>query len=459
MQQAHTFNRTLGVFTVTLFGLAYMSPMAVFTTYGVATDASKGMLPAAYVLALAAMLFTAFSYGRMVKAYPISGSAYTYTQKTISPHAGLLVGWAILMDYLFLPLLCNLIFVIYISAIIPSVPKWVWIVGFVAVMTLINYLGIKVAARINTLMIAFQVLAIVLFFIFAVKGVISGMGEGTLFSTLPFNSPGGSIDTAIAGAAILALSFLGFDAVTTFTEEAVNPTKTIPKAILLVAFIGGGTFIIISYVGHLVFPDYTKFTDLDSAALDIAKFIGGTFLSSMIAAGMIVTGIAAGIASHASVARLLYAMGRDSVLPKKVFGYIHPKYNTPSNNVIIVGFLSLASLFVGLTLIASFINFGALIAFTFVNISVITHYYVKNKHRSFKDTIVYLIMPLIGAGFTVWLWINLDRHSMMLGGIWMAAGFIYLVYVTKMFTKRPPEMRVGDFEKINEEPEETKMSS
>ena len=125
MKKDVAFNRSLTLAPVVFFGLAYMAPMAVFTTYGVATSASHGMLPSAYTLALVAMLFTAFSYGRMVKAYPTAGSAYTYTQKTISPHAGFMVGWSVLMDYLFLPMLCNLIVAIYLTAAFPSVPRWI----------------------------------------------------------------------------------------------------------------------------------------------------------------------------------------------------------------------------------------------------------------------------------------------------------------------------------------------
>ena len=446
MKKDVAFNRSLTLAPVVFFGLAYMAPMAVFTTYGVATSASHGMLPSAYILALVAMLFTAFSYGRMVKAYPTAGSAYTYTQKTISPHAGFMVGWSVLMDYLFLPMLCNLIVAIYLTAAFPSVPRWIWIVLFVGAMTLINYLGIKVVNKINYLMVGYQIVVLVMFFALAVKGILSGMGTGTLLSTLPFFTPDGSMSYVIAGSAILCLSFLGFDAVTTLSEETIEPKKTIPKAILLVTLIGGGIFIVISYLAHLVYPNYSSFSNLDSAALEIAQYIGGALFGSMFVAGMFTVSIAAGISSHASVARLLYAMGRDSVLPKKIFGYMHPKYKTPSYNVIIVGVLSLSSLFVGLTAVASFINFGALIAFTFVNLSVIAHYYVKNKQRSAKETLIYLIMPLIGSGFNVWLWINLDKHSMTLGGVWLASGLIYLMYLTRMFTKRPPEITFENLE-------------
>jgi putrescine importer len=150
------------------------------------------------------------------------------------------------------------------------------------------------------------------------------------------------------------------------------------------------------------------------------------------------------MASHASVSRILYAMGRDSVIPKKFFAYIHPKFRTPVNNIILVGVIALASLFTDLVTVTSFINFGALIAFTFVNLSVIAHYFIKGKQRSFKGTVLYLILPLIGAIISIKLWSGLDGHSMMLGGIWVAVGFVYLAYKTKMFRVKPPQIDFDD---------------
>ncbi|MFD0693524.1 APC family permease [Paenibacillus sp. GCM10027628] len=440
MENQFSLRRTLTLFPVVIFGLAYMAPMTVFGTYGVAALTSHGMLPAAYIIALVAMLFTAFSYGPMVRAYPVAGSAYTYTQKSISPHVGFLVGWAILMDYLFLPMINILLNAIYLSAAFPAIPMWVWIVAWVFILTLVNILGIKVTTSLNVILIAFQVLVLVLFVIFSIKGIAGGMGTGTFFSSLPFYNPEVSFSYVLAGAAILCLSFLGFDSVTMLSEETLDAKKTIPKAVVLTALIGGLLCIFVSYVSHMVFPDYNSFANPDSASLEIAERIGGTLFSSVFLAGLITTGVASGLSSHASVSRLLFAMGRDGVLPQKIFGYIHPKYKTPVYNVILIGLFSLSALFLDLVTAASFINFGALVAFTFVNLSVIFCYYIKQRRRSAKETVCYLIFPVIGALFNIWLWTNLDKHAMILGIVWAACGFVYLLYLTKMFGKRPPEI-------------------
>ncbi|MGE5704100.1 MAG: APC family permease [Clostridia bacterium] len=445
-EQAPQFRRTLTLLPLVILGLAYMAPMTVFSTYGVVAEVTHGMIPAAYLVALAAMLFTAYSYGKMVNAYPIAGSAYTYTQKAINPHLGFLVGWSVLMDYLFLPMINVLLAGIFLSAAFPSVPMWVWIVMFVALFTVINLLGIRMTARVNGVLVLFQFIVTAVFVVLSVKGVTNGMGLGTLFSTLPFHNPNESFSLVMAGASILCLSFLGFDAVTTLSEETINPRKNVPRAIFLVAFIGGILFTFVSYVAHLVYPDYTSFKAIDSAASEIAEFIGGPVFGSFFLAGMITSTLASGMSSHASAARLLFAMGRESVLPKKLFAYIHPRFQTPFFNILLIGLFSLSALTVDLATAASFINFGALVAFTFVNLSVIFHYYIRKKERGLAGLFRYVVMPLIGAGFMIWLWSNLDKHSLMLGGIWVTVGFIYLLVLTRFFSKKPPEFHFEEAE-------------
>lgn len=233
---------------------------------------------------------------------------------------------------------------------------------------------------------------------------------------------------------------------TTFSEETINPKKIIPKAIFLVSLIGGGLFVLISYLSHLVYPNFQSFKDPDSAALEIVVYIGGNLFQSIFLAGYITGALASGLTSHASVSRLLYAMGRDGVLPKKVFGYIHPKLRTPTYNIILVGIFTLSALFVDLVTASSFINFGALVAFTFVNLSVISHYFIREKQRNGINTLKYLILPLIGASFTIWLWRSLDLKAIFLGLGWLVIGFIMLLTITKIFSKRPPELSIDNVE-------------
>lgn len=440
--------RSLTVFPLVLFGLAYMAPTTVFSTYGVVAQITNGMVPAAYIVALIGMLFTAYSYGQMVKAFPVSGSSYTYTQKGINSHLGFIVGWVILLDYLFLPMINGLLLGIYLNAYFPEVPFSVWLILFVLLITIVNIIGVKVATKVNLLLIICQFLLIVVFIFLSLKGLSNGLGSGTFFMSSPFFNGEVPFSLVLAGASILCLSFLGFDSVTTFAEETINPKKTIPKAIFLVALIGGTTFILVSYVCHLVFPNYQAFQDPDSAALEIALYIGGNLFQSIFLAGYITGAIASGLSSHASVSRLLYGMGRDGVLPKKIFGYIHPKFRTPALNVLIVSAFTLSALFIDLVMASSLINFGALVAFTFVNLSVVAHYFIKGKQRKGIDIVKYLILPIIGACFTLWLWTSLDTKALLLGFGWFVIGFIILLYITKFFTTRPPELSVDQIDDV-----------
>ncbi|WP_243763786.1 amino acid permease [Bacillus sp. XF8] len=439
--------RSLNFFQLVLLGLAYMAPLTVFTTFGVVESLSKGVIPTAYILALCAMLFTAYSYGQMTKAYPISGSAYTYTQKSLSPGLGFMVGWIILMDYLFIPMINFLIIALYLSEYFPSIPSSIWIVAMIVIVTVINIVGTKLTITMNMIFLGFQYIVLILFCILCIISLLKGNGEGTLFSLKPFINSDSSILTAFAGASVLCLSFLGFDALTTFAEETIQPTKTIPKAIFFVIACSGSCYILVSYLAHLIHPDYSSFKSLDTAAAEIARMIGGNLFNALFLAGMIVTSFTSALTSHASVSRILYAMGRDSVLPKTFFSYIHPRFQTPVKNIILVSIFALAALFTDLVTITSFINFGALIAFTFVNISVIAHYFVKGRQRSLKSTILYFVIPLIGASITIKLWSDLDKMSMVLGGIWALVGIVYLLYITKLFRVQPPQMNFDESQK------------
>ncbi len=436
---APALSRTLTLRSLVLFGLAYMTPLIVLGIFGVVAETTGGASASAYLVALVAMLFTASSYGRMAAAYPVAGSAYTYVRRTIDPRIGFLVGWAVLLDYLFLPMVIWLIGAAYLDAQFPGVPGWIWIVGFILVTTLLNILGIKVADRTNYVLMAFQVLVIVIFVALSIGSVVAEHGAGGLISASPFANSTATFSGVTAGAAIAAYSFLGFDAVTTFTEETIEPRKTVPRAILLIALIGGVIFILVSYTTQLVHPGGT-FTDSSSAAFDIAIKIGGNVFGAIFIAGLVIAQFASGLAAQASASRLLYAMGRDGALPRKVFGEISARFRSPVFNIVIIGIVGLVALFLDVATSTSFINFGAFVAFTMVNISVIVYYFRRRKEGTSLNPILYLVLPIIGAIITAYLLTKLDINAIVLGLSWLALGVIVLAIVTKGFRQLPPEL-------------------
>lgn len=436
-------DRVLGLPSLILFGLAYMVPLTVFTTYGVVTDLTAGHLPGAYVITLAAMLFTAWSYGRMVVAHPYAGSAYTYTQKAFGSHVGFLTGWALLLDYLFLPMINYLVIGIYLEAAFPAVPMGVWIVGAIALVTGLNVLGIKLVAKANAVLIGVQVVFIAVFVVAVVRTLA---GEPMPSLTDPFIGQGAELSTLFAGAAILCLSFLGFDAVSTLSEETPDPRRTIPRAIMLCTVVGGVLYIVLSYLGHLAFPQWQDFTDVDSAALDVMRTAGGGFLVAFFTAAYVAGCFASAMASQASVSRILFAMGRDGTLPRRFFGRLHERFRTPVFATLLVGAISLTALFISLGLAAAVVSFGALVAFSFVNLSVIKHYVIDEGRRTPADLVKYAVAPGIGVLLTLWLWTSLTGTTFAVGLAWVGIGFAYLLVLTRGFSRRPPELRLEEAE-------------
>ncbi|MGC4379241.1 APC family permease [Fictibacillus sp. Mic-4] len=435
-----SLHRSLTLKYVIFFGLAFMAPQTFFSTYGVAVQSTNGMIPTAYAVALIVMLFTAYSYAQLVKAFPNAGAAYTFTQKSISPHIGFLVGWTILIDYVFSPMISSLLLGISLRAYFPSIPMFVWIISFIIIITTVNILGIKFAAKFNTYLLLLQLLVFLVFFVLSIKGLFEGKGAGTLFSAVPFFDSEIKIPTFLSVIPILCFTFLGFDAVTALSEETKHPKRTLPKAIYSITLIGGLLYIVSAYFSQLIFPDFQSFKDPESAYIEIAMYIGGNVFTSFIVAVGLTASFASSVASGTSASRILYAMGRENVLPKKVFGYLSPKYRTPVFNLVIIGVIALSALFLNLTTAVSLINFGALFAFFFVNLSVIAHYFIREKKRSVKGTIQYFIIPIIGAALIGLFFIKLDKHSLMLRGSWLLIGLIYLLNLTKMFRQPPPQL-------------------
>lgn len=430
--------RTLSLGSVVLFGIAYMTPIIVLGTFGILADVTRGVVPSAYLVAAVAMLFTALSYGRMAAAFPVAGSAYTYVRKSISPKLGFLAGWAVLLDYLFLPMAIWLIGAAYLHSAFPAVPQALWVLAFIGVTTAINVVGLRLAKNINGVLMLVQFLVLIAFVGLAIHYVM-GDASRPLWTLEPFLKEGTQLPLIMGGAAIACYSFLGFDAVSTLTEETHEPRKTIPRAILLITLIGGGIFIAASYFVQLAHPS-VEFQNADSAAYEIARNIGGDLFVSFFLIGLIVGQFTSGLSAQASASRLLFAMGRDGVLPRPFFGRISKRFETPVNSIVLCGVVALLALRMDVTTSTSFINFGAFLAFSLVNLSVIFHYYLNAERRGPRELVLFLLFPLVGLVADLWLMVSLDHLAIWLGATWLVLGVIYLAVITGGFREQPPEM-------------------
>ena len=437
----NTLKRTMKLHHLVIFGVAFLTPMIAYTIYGVIATASHGVESGSICFAVIAMLFTALSYGHMAKAFPAAGSTYTYTRKAINDKLGVVAGWIVLLGYVFFPMAIWLIGASYFSAAVPAVPSWVWLIGFIVVTSLINIVGVEVGSKINFIMVSIQVVIIVAFLIFTIKAITEGMGEGTLASFSPFYNPDIDFSYTVAGAAAACYCFLGFDALTTFTEDTIDPTKNIPRSIILTLLVCGAIFLVVTYFTHLVHPSF-DYPNPDNAAYDIAKQVAPSIFGGIFLIGTIAGQFAAGLSAQASGARLLYAMGRDGVLPKKFFGNLNHKTQTPVNAIILTGVVALFAVFLDVTKATAYINFGGFVAFFFVNISVIVYYFVKQKQRSVKGVFLYLVFPVLGALLCLYLLVHLDKIAIILGCAWTVAGIIYLLVLTKGLKEEPPELGI-----------------
>ncbi|WP_018156243.1 APC family permease [Demetria terragena] len=431
-----TLQRALGLPALVLFGLAYLVPLTVFTTYGIVTEETGGRVALAYVVTTIAMFFTALSYARMVKAFPVAGSAYTFTQRTFGGHAGFLAGWTLLLDYLFLPMINYLVIGIYLSAEFPSVPTWVWILSAIAIVTTLNVLGITSIARASTIIVAVQVIFVIVFCTLAIRNV-TGTSDPV---TNPLIGDGSATGMAplLAGAAILCLSFLGFDAVSTMAEEATRPTIDIPRAIVTVTLLGGVMFVVLSALAQLAHSP-TTFDDPDAATLDVTAAVSGPWLGTFFTAAYVAGCMGSALTSQASVTRIMYVMGREGVLPQPL-ATLAERWRTPVVAIGLVSTVSLLAVVVPLSLLTSVVSFGALIAFSAVNLAVVKHYAVDQGRRQGLDAARYIVAPLLGLAMCLWLWTSLSANSLLLGLGWLAVGALWLGFLTRGFRRPPPQL-------------------
>ena len=432
-----SLRRSLGLWAIVGLGLGYMTPTVVFDTFGIVSGQTHGVVPAAYLVALVVMMFTAISYGKMAGAIPSAGSAYTYVRESIHPNLGFMVGWTSLVDYVLLPMVNCLIIRLYLEQLFPAVPGWIWVVVYCAGVTTLIAVTMRGTSNVNMILLVFAIAVMTVFVVMVVVQLAGGAGDGTVASVKPFVHDGVTLGAVLTGATVVCFSFIGFDAVTMYAEEAKTP-KIMPRAILFTVIIGGAIFLVAAYFNQLRFPTNAPFGEFtDDPLPQIGRIVGGpVFQAIFVSAGFCAT-LASGLASHASVSRMLLVMGRNNVLPRRFFGYISPKTQTPILNIVLVGVISLLAMAFSLELISAFINFGALIAFTFVNISVIAWFAIrKGRRHTAKDILRFIVLPGIGTVLTGILWVNLHADALIGGIVWAVIGFAYLLFLTRGF-RRP----------------------
>ncbi|WP_026907204.1 APC family permease [Paucisalibacillus globulus] len=421
-------HRTLSTKDLLVYGLIFMVPIAPFGIYGEVMLGSQGMVALAYLIGMVGMIFTALSYARMSEAFPMAGSVYSYAGRGINQYVGFIAGWAILLDYILVPALLYVVSATALTGMWPAIPGWFWLLFFIVINTVINYFGIKFTARTNWIFLFFELAVLLIFLVVGITAIANGV-NGATFSFDPIYNPDTFSMSVVMGAVSIAvLSFLGFDAISTLSEESAGGPKAIGKATILSLLIVGVLFMAQTWVAALIFPDFNSFDDIGTAFYETAAMAGGEWLGVLTAiATALAWGIADALVAQVAISRVLFSMGRDRKLPK-FLSKVHPKYKTPYSSILFVAVISfiIGLAFMGdIGILTSFINFGALTAFLFLHVSVFVHYIYKNKSKNYWS---HLVLPLIGFIIIAYVWINLATQAKVLGLSWLAVGIIVAIY-------------------------------
>jgi putrescine importer len=436
--------KVLGLWDLIFYGMVLIQPTAPIPLFGVAQKLSNGHTVTTILIAMLAMIITAFSYGRMAAVYPSAGSAYTYVGRTLNLHLGFLVGWAMLLDYMLQPLLN----VIWISAALHS--RYLAVVPFpamaliiAALVTGLNLIGIRSSALANKLLLAAMCVVIAAFFLLAVRFLFVHEHWAGLFSLEPFYAADSFDLHRIWGAtSFAALTYIGFDGITTLSEDVKNPRRNVLLATVLVCLFTGILSGAEVYLGQRIWPNWHTFSNLETAFMDVCQRVGGAWLFQAMGVILILAALGSALTGGLGAARLLFGMGRDGVLPRKFFAHLHAETNTPTYNILLIGVLAYAGA-VALNSVGNayehageLLNFGAFLAFMGVNVSAFWHFglLARGQRRRILGDIV---LPLIGFAFCASIWWNLNILAKIVGAIWFAAGLAYLAFATRGFRLKP----------------------
>jgi amino acid transporter len=430
--------RVLGLWDLIFYGIVLIQPIAPVGIFGVAAGISRGHVSTTLVIAMFAMMLTAYSYGRMSILYPAAGSAYTYVGRGLNLHLGFLTGWVMILDYLVIPVINVIYLALTIQRLVPEIPYVVWVAVTAVVMTFLNIQRVRFTARTNEAMLAIMSAVILAFVVLAVRYLFRSAGWTGLFESRPFYDPATFDPQSIATATSLAaLTYIGFDGVTTLAEEVRDPKRNVPRATVLVCLFTGVLSMLEIYLAQCVWPDYTTFSNPETAFLDVCGRIGGPLLFQAMAVILIVACLGSGLAGQVGAARLLYGMGRDGVIPR-MFGKLGIRSGIPVWNVVFIGVLTLAgAILVSYERAVALLNFGAFLAFMGVNLSTMRKYYFDAPAGRRKLWSSFL-MPGAGFLFCAAIWVFLPVPAKIAGGGWLLVGIIYQAAKTRGFRLQPP---------------------
>lgn len=443
---APRLKRVLGLWDLIYYGIILTSPIAAVPLFGEGQVLSHGHTVTTLLLAMVAMSVTAVSFGRMAHVYPSAGSVYTYISRGLNPSLGFFVGWAMFLEYLFQPIQNALYAVLAVQRMMPRVPFAILAALAVGFITMMAVQGIKFTARTNEVLLGFMMLVTAAFLVEAFRYVVLHERFTGLFSLQPIYNPATfNLRALAAGTSLAALVFIGFDGVSILAEEVKNPKRNVLLASVLVCVFTGLFSGLQVYLAQRVWPDYSTLQNPETAFMDVARQASGPLLFGAYGIMLLVSSIACGLAGHVGAARLLYSMGRDDVLPKRIFGHLSPSKSNPVYNIWIVGILAYAGvLMIPWERAAEIVTFGALLAFMGVNLSALKHFWFSPEARGHRNFFVDAFVPGFGLAFCFGLLFSLQSWTKYAGLAWLGIGLVYAACKTRGFTTQPKLLDFGE---------------
>jgi len=430
--------RKLSYGDLLVYGLIFMVPIAPFAIFGSVFSTAGGMVALAYLVGMAGMMLTANAYHYMAQEYPMSGSVYTYVGRGMARPVGFVAGWMILLDYILVPTLLYTAAAIALKGMLPGVPIWLWVVIFVALNTLINYMGIEITARANKIMLVLELIVLAIFLVIGLTAVAQGKGQGFNLHAF-FSSSHFSVAVIFGAVSIAVLSFLGFDGISTLAEENTSGSSAVGRSMIAALGLLGVLFVTQTWVASMLVQDpealIANGDPNGTAFYDAARLAGGGFLFILTSvATAIAWGFANALAAQAATSRLLFAMARDRQLPS-FLARVNAKRGVPVAATFVVAGISLVLgiFFVllpdGLTTISTMVNFGALTAFLILNVTMVWHFAVRGKHPLLFG---HIIVPILGAIVLAFVLFYAHIAAQLVGLIWLAVGIVLAIVLYRL---------------------------
>jgi APA family basic amino acid/polyamine antiporter len=436
-ETGHELKRAVSRWQLTAMGVGAIIGTGIFVVIGEGAAIAGPAVILSFALAALACVFSALSYAELASSIPVSGSAYTYSYATLGEVVAWIIGWDLILEYgvavaavavgwggNFNEFLENA-FGVAMPAAISAAPSEGGVFNLPAVIivlaiTWLLVVGVRESAQANFVMVIIKLVVLVFFIVAAATSI--NTDNFTPFAPAGF----GGVVTA---AAIVFFAYIGFDAVSTGSEEAKNPSKDLPLAIIGSLVIATIFYILASLGAVGLLPaDQLGTSDAPLAeALDTGA--GLSWAAAILAAGAVVAITSVMLVILYGQTRIFFAMCRDGLLPERLAD-VHPRYGTPAKLTIGLGVLiAILAAVVPLTEIVKLVNIGTLFAFVLVNVGVIVLRRTRPEMpRPFKVPLS-PVLPILGIAFAVFLMADLPLSTWIRFAIWLAIGaIIYAVY-------------------------------